>query len=294
MTRDEAGSASTQSVDSRSREQQNGDARRTAKDASSAAEARDLTRREAASVQDQKLAGTDEDVLALARSGGAGDFRAAASALFRRYLRELYAHVKSRLPEDEAAVQDILQEVALAVVEGLPRLREGAALRPWMLQIASHKVCDHLRRTVRERSRHDRDMGASVLEHLEDPSGNMESLLERADEAQLAAYLRRAVDHLNPHQQAAVRLVYFDGVPFEEAATRLGIRNDALASLLYRARRQFMKDLERYRRAGAAPGVDAAVAQRPSQTRSTTMLPSIKATSAVAAAALAVAAWVKK
>ena len=57
------------------------------------------------------------------RCEGGEDF----ALLFRRHFRELYAHVKSRLPEDEAAVQDILQEVALAVVEGLPRLR---AIRP--------------------------------------------------------------------------------------------------------------------------------------------------------------------
>lgn len=194
-------------------------------------------------------AGTDDEVLALARSGTAGDFRAAAAALFRRHFRELYGHVRSRLPEDETAVQDILQEVALAVVEGLPRLREGASVRPWLLQIASHKVCDHLRRTVRERRRIDRDLTGAVMEHLEDPSGHMDTLLERAGEAQLAAYLRRAVDKLNPHQQEAVRLVYFDGVPLDEAATRLGLRNDALASLLYRARKAFTKELERERRA---------------------------------------------
>ena len=236
-----------------------------------------------------RLAGSDEDVLALARSGDAGDFRSAASALFRRHFGALYAHVKSRLPEDEAAVQDILQEVALAVVEGLPRVRDGAALKPWMLQIASHKLCDHLRRTVRDRGRHDRDMGTAVLDHLEDPSGSIDALLERAGQAQLAAYLRCAIDKLNPHQQAAVRLVYFEAVPFEEAARQLGIRNDALASLLYRARKAFAKELERERRADEVPRAE----QRPLPI-ARAVRPGPKVTSAVAAAAVAIAAWVKK
>lgn len=205
----------------------------------------------------------DDDVLALARSGNSGDLRAAAAAIFRRHFRELYGHVRSRIPEDEAAVQDILQEVALAVVEGLPRLREGAAVRPWMLQIASNKVCDQLRRIVRERGRAHRDLTGDVLDHLEDPTGHIDTLLERAGEAQLVAYLRRAVDKLNPHQQAAVRLVYFDGVAPDDAATQLGLRNDALASLLYRARRAFAKELERERRAeGGDRGAPAQAAHR--------------------------------
>lgn len=191
----------------------------------------------------------DDDLLRLARAGG-DDQRRAASAALRRHLRDLYHHVRARLPEDEAAVQDVLQEVALAVVEGLSRVRDGATLRPWMLQVASNKVCDHLRRTRRTRARLDATLGDAALEHLEDPNGSIEALLERAGEAQLAAYLRRAVDHLSEHQRRAVELVYFEGVGADEAAARLGLRPDALASLLYRARKAFLKQLERDRAAG--------------------------------------------
>lgn len=186
----------------------------------------------------------DDDILTLARSGRAEDFRRAATLAFRRYFRDLYAHVRARLPEDEATIQDVLQEVALATVEGLGRLREGAALRPWLLQIASHKVCDHLRRTIRARARFEANLGRAALEHVEDTEGSLERLLERAGEAQMAAYLRRAVDTLNPHQKQAVTLVYFEGVPPADAAARLGIRADALAALLYRARKVFLRQLE--------------------------------------------------
>jgi RNA polymerase sigma-70 factor (ECF subfamily) len=198
-----------------------------------------------------ELEGSDAEIVALAREGGAEALQSATSRALRRYLRDLYGHVKSRLPEDEAAVQDILQEVALAVVEGLPRLRSGAALRPWLLQIASHKVCDHLRRQQRARLRLYGDLGARTLQHLVDEQGSMERLLERAGEEQLAAYLRRTVDRLKPRHREVVTLVYFEGLSLEAVGARLRLRNDAVASLLYRARRAFQKLLTKDRRAGA-------------------------------------------
>ena len=95
---------------------------------------------------------SDDGIVALARQGKDALRRASALAL-RRYFRDLYAHVKARIPEDETAVQDVLQEVALAVVSDLPRVKSGGALRSWLLQIASHKVCDHLRRKRRDAAR---------------------------------------------------------------------------------------------------------------------------------------------
>lgn len=195
--------------------------------------------------------GPDEEIVALARRGGADALRRAASAALRRYLRDLYGHVRARLPGDKAAVEDVLQEVALAVVEDLPRVRSGSALRSWLLGIASHKVFDHLRRRRRDRLSLEGDLGAVVFEHLVDEEGTLDRLLERAREEQVAAYVRRTLDRLKPHQREAVRLVYFEGLTMEAAGAQLKLRPDAVASLLYRARRTFGKLIERDCRAAA-------------------------------------------
>jgi RNA polymerase sigma-70 factor (ECF subfamily) len=210
----------------------------------------------------RELEASDEEIVAVARTGGTEALRRASAAALRRYFRDLYAHVRGRLPRDEAAVEDVLQEVALAVVEGLPRVRSGAALRAWLLQVASHKVLDHLRRRGRDLARGG-DLGEALLEHLADEQGSMDRLLERAGEEELAAYVRRTLDRLRPRQRQAVELVYFEGLPAQEAALRMNLRADALAALLYRARRSFGRLVRRDRRPGAtespalslAPGV---------------------------------------
>lgn len=83
----------------------------------------------------------DRVLVELAR---AGDERAQA-VLFARHLGLVRATVRYRV-SDHAAAADITQETFIRAFASLHRLRDPDGFRPWLLQIARHRVTDHHRR----------------------------------------------------------------------------------------------------------------------------------------------------
>ncbi|SCF45679.1 RNA polymerase sigma factor [Micromonospora mirobrigensis] len=64
--------------------------------------------------------------------------------LVERYLPTIYGYVRGALPADE--VDDVVQEVFLRCLRGLPSLRDPQRVEPWLIGIAVNLVRDRLRR----------------------------------------------------------------------------------------------------------------------------------------------------
>jgi RNA polymerase sigma factor (sigma-70 family) len=89
---------------------------------------------------------TDAELVARCREGDDECWR----ALVERYSRYVYAiSVQAfRLPEADA--DDVFQEVFARAYEHLERLRDDAALRPWLAQLTRRLCIDTLRSSSRE------------------------------------------------------------------------------------------------------------------------------------------------
>jgi RNA polymerase sigma factor (sigma-70 family) len=89
---------------------------------------------------------TDAELVARCRGGDDECWR----ELVERYSRYVYAiSVQAfRLPEQDA--DDVFQEVFARAYEHLGRLRDDAALRPWLAQLTRRLCIDTLRRGSRE------------------------------------------------------------------------------------------------------------------------------------------------
>jgi len=87
----------------------------------------------------------------------AGDQQAWAE-LVERFSRYVYAiSVQAfRLPEADA--EDVFQEVFARAYENLHRLRDDAAVRPWLAQLTRRLCIDRLRATARERPAPDEEL----------------------------------------------------------------------------------------------------------------------------------------
>jgi len=84
----------------------------------------------------------------------AGD-RRALDALWAEHREWMGAMVLAHLPR-EADAEDVLQEVALAVVRGIHTLRDPDALHGWLREVARRTAQTHGRRAaVRRRARRD-------------------------------------------------------------------------------------------------------------------------------------------
>jgi RNA polymerase sigma factor (sigma-70 family) len=89
---------------------------------------------------------TDDAALVIAAQ--AGD-RRALEGLLTRQLPLVYAIVGRSLAGDRTDVDDVVQDIMVRAVAGLPGLREPERFRGWLVTIAVHQLRDHARRRSR-------------------------------------------------------------------------------------------------------------------------------------------------
>jgi RNA polymerase sigma-70 factor (ECF subfamily) len=154
---------------------------------------------------------------------------AAAGRLYDRYARNVRAMVLRLLGPDTEA-DDVVQEVFVAAITSIHRLREPAALRSWLLGIAVGKVRDNLRSRWRRRwlSFHPTD---------ELPERPVPSTEAHADVAQEVSAL---LDQLPPEERIALILHRLEGMSLEEASTTTGMSVSTFKRRLARAEAKFM------------------------------------------------------
>ena len=99
---------------------------------------------------------TDAELVARCRAGD----EAAWAELVERFSRYVYAIAVQgyRLPQPDA--EDVFQEVFARAYERLDRLRDDAAVRPWLAQLTRNLCVDKLRDKARVEPTEDVDGGA--------------------------------------------------------------------------------------------------------------------------------------
>jgi len=160
-----------------------------------------------------------------------------------RWLRTV---VLARVGES-AAVDEVMQEVALAAVRQQAPLADAAKVAPWLYRLAVTQSLVYRRRQGRHRkltARYAERLPPSEHDdRLRDP---LEWLL--ADEQQ--QLVRRAIRRL-PHREAEILLLkYTENWSYEQLAQHLGASESAIESRLHRARARLRRELEAVEGAG--------------------------------------------
>jgi RNA polymerase sigma-70 factor (ECF subfamily) len=156
---------------------------------------------------------------------------AALDARLRPFLRR-------RLPS-AADVDDVMQEVLLKVLRGLPALADDAHLAPWMVQVARNAVADFYRRRSRTSEVSLPQPGA--VEARVDVEGEEE---REGLERMLAAYVRHLAEELPEPYREAIRLTELEGRTQREAAALLGVPTSTMKSRVQRGRERLRSGLE--------------------------------------------------
>jgi RNA polymerase sigma-70 factor (ECF subfamily) len=100
---------------------------------------------------------SDSELVSRCRDGD----QQAWAELVERFSRYVYAIAVQafRLPESDA--EDVFQEVFARAYQHLDKLRDDAAVRPWLAQLTRRLCIDRLRATARERPVADDELGAT-------------------------------------------------------------------------------------------------------------------------------------
>lgn len=168
---------------------------------------------------------TDELLAIRCQLGEPGAF----DALIARWHGPLWSYARRVTGADDAA-DDVVQEVWMQIVRGLPRLKAPASLRAWMFGIARRRLMDRLRRQYA--APHFADTDLDVFQAPDNAA---------IDEVQLVGELEQmhdALATLPAVERDTLALFYLQELSLQEMADVLGVPIGTIKSRLFRARNQ--------------------------------------------------------
>lgn len=157
--------------------------------------------------------------------------------LYRRHTKAVYLYLYS-LCHNRALSEDLMQETFLRALCSLELA--GTELLPWLLTVARNLYLDTWRRERRGRIQ---DQAGSREKETDIDSGK--GILEMMIRKEQNQKLYRAVQKLGNTEREAVVLYYFADLSQEEIAKILGLTYGNVRVILYRAKKNLKKMLNR-------------------------------------------------
>lgn len=164
----------------------------------------------------------------------------------QRWLRTV---IYARLGQADA-VDEVLQEVALAVVRNSAPLRDPAKVAPWLYRLAVTQSLLYRRKLGRRRR---------LLDRVATRRGDSENDSREADPLEwlLAAerrqLVREALKRLPRRDAELLLLKYSENWSYHQIASHLGLTHGAVESRLHRARAKLREELAAHEAAEVTP-----------------------------------------
>lgn len=161
----------------------------------------------------------------------AGD-RGAISQLIDRHSNRVRDYIRMMVKDRDLA-DDILQETFIKAVQVIDegRYTDTGKFLSWVLRIAHNKALDYFRAQKSAKTVNESESGYNVLGTLRFADASVE---DRMVSDQIAADVRRLVDHLPEEQREVVMLRYYSGLSFQEIADQTEVSiNTALGRMRY-------------------------------------------------------------
>jgi RNA polymerase sigma-70 factor, ECF subfamily len=170
----------------------------------------------------------------------------AFNAFFDSYFARLYRFALPRLNRDEEAAREVVQAVLGKAMRKLADFRGEATMFTWLCQICRREVVDYLRAHRRHADRivliDDRPELRAAIEAIEAPEEF--DLAKNYGRSELGQLVQTVLDRLPARYADALEWKYIEGLSVDEIATRLGLGQIAVQSMLARARVSFREALE--------------------------------------------------
>ena len=177
----------------------------------------------------QALIAREARLQALLLQGLTGD-----AVAYRAFLAALAVHVRGfllrRLAQRPGEVEDLLQDVLLAVHNARHTYQAQQPLTVWVQAIARYKLADHYRSYARHDALHD---------GLEDDSDLFTASEEEA--AQATRDLGKLLAQLPPRQRLPIVHVKLEGLSVEETARMTGLSASAVKVGIHRGLKALAK-----------------------------------------------------
>ena len=175
-----------------------------------------------------------------------GDTRA-FDTLFERY-SQLVKHRIKRIVQNDAAAEDVLQEVFLRLWTRASQWQGTGSLAGWLLRMAGNLALNQLRSQKRRRQqplelhgKQDEDDLATPAWMTDRDSLQPDEALEHQENVEKLTFL---VDQLPMHQRQVIRLVHEAEMDIRDVANQLNVPTGTIKSRLYYARKKLSDEWE--------------------------------------------------
>jgi RNA polymerase sigma-70 factor (ECF subfamily) len=166
---------------------------------------------------------------------------------FESVYEELFAFVwrtARRLGVAESSVDDVCQDVFVAVHRGLPTFEGRASLKTWVFGILQNSVKTH-KRSLARKSPALRSAGGTVdAELVSSPDDNPYEIVSSTQALNLA---REVLDAMDEDKRAAFVLVELEQWSVADAAAAIGANVNTVHARLRAARKEFAQAAHRIR-----------------------------------------------
>ncbi|GGF63843.1 RNA polymerase sigma factor [Alteromonas lipolytica] len=153
---------------------------------------------------------------------------------FRQILSEhqaLLSRVASSYEANESLRQELLQEIALAVWQGLERFNGDASLKTYILRIAHNRAVTHVSKEVKSR-----DVSLQDDDNIVATAGTIDDEPEYvASRSRQVSTLLEAIRTL-PVTMRQVMTLTLEGLSYQEIADVCGLNKNHVGVLLQRAK----------------------------------------------------------
>jgi len=143
--------------------------------------------------------------------------------LYQRHLPNVYRRVRYVIPESD--VEDVTQEVFIAVLRSLSSFRGEAQFGTWLRTLTNHKVAEFYRRRSRKQE--------PLLAPLSEASGTLTGSTSKVMEERI--YIQGALQKLPENYREIILLRFAEDLQFNEIADLTHQNLEATKSLFRRA-----------------------------------------------------------
>jgi RNA polymerase sigma-70 factor (ECF subfamily) len=180
---------------------------------------------------------TDQDLIALPRSGSEKAYR----ELLDRYQRPVFSLVY-RMVRDRELAEDLAQETFIKVFNHLDRFNPKYKFSSWIFKIASNLAIDTLRKREPITVSLDGSRNAETPDEVEATRITVESKDENPEEfleaKELGQEIERAIGLLRPDYRTAILLRHVEGHEYQEISEIMGVPLGTVKTFIHRARNE--------------------------------------------------------
>lgn len=154
--------------------------------------------------------------------------------LYTKYHKVIYINIRKFVHSPEG-VEDVFQDVFLALWENLHKVRSVESIAPWLFVVSQNKALSYLKKKVND---------SLILVDSYQPFETIPATADKTDNDLQMAMISKAIDQLPDKRKQVFTLSKFEGLTVDEIASELEITPSTVREYLKQSVRSIKSYLD--------------------------------------------------